>query len=368
MSGGIGGVGFDGYGAGVAGALLTDSATIRQHLDTLLQQAGSGLLANTYAGLGNGAAMSLSLAPQIAAQTAWSKGIDAATGQMQVAQTALAQISSIASTFYADTNNLNGLDPAQVDSTAQSARQALQQVAGLLNSTDGGLYVFAGQDSGNPPIPNQNILATGFFAQIQSAVAGLAGSGAPAVIAATLGIAGSNAPGTSPFSPALSQPAAGLQASLPTVATGPGQQTPFAIPASANAFVASTGSSTTGSYARDILRALATIGSLSSSQVNVGGFAAVVQDAHTSLGGAITALNQDAGALGTIQSNLQAEQTGLGQTSTALTTQLGTVQDANMMQTLSQLTQTQTQLQASYQLLSGLSTYSLAKFLTPMMG
>ena len=102
--------------------------------------------------------------------------------------------------------------------------------------------------------------------------------------------------------------------------------------------------------------------------MNAGGFAAVVQDLHTSLGGAITALNQDAGVLGTIQSNLQAEQTGLSQTSTALTTQLGTVQDADMTQTLSQLTQTQTQLQASYQLLSGLSTYSLAKFLTPMMG
>ncbi len=366
---GIGAAGFDGYGAGVVGALLNDSASIRQHLDTLVQQAGSGLLAGSYAGLGNGASLSLSLAPQIAEQTAWSKGIDAASGQMQVAQTALAQISSIASTFYADAANLNGLDPSQVDSTALAARQALQQVAGLLDSTDGGRYVFAGQDSLNPPVPNPDAIVTsGFFTQIQAAVAGLAGSGAPAVIASTLAIASSNAAGTSPFSAALSQPAANLQAALPTVATGQGQQTPFAIPASANAFVASTGNSTTGSYTRDILRALATIGSLSSSQVNDSGFAALVQDTQASLGGAITALNQDAGVLGTIQSNLQTEQTTLSQTSTALQTQLGGVQDADMAQTLSQLTQTQTQLQASYQLLSGLSTYSLAKFLTPMMG
>ncbi len=371
MSGSIGAAAssFDGYGSGVAGTLLADSAAVKQQMDTLLQQAGSGMLADTYAGLGSGAAVSLTVAPQIAEQTAWSNGINAATAQMQVAQTALTQISSIASTFQADTANLTNLDPSEVDSTAQAAQQALQQMAGLLDSTDGSLYVFGGQDSSNPPVPNPDaILSSGFFTQIQSAVAGLSGSGAAGVIASTVATAASNASGTSPFSAALSQPAATLQAALPTVATGPGEQTAFGIPASANAFVASTGADTTGSYMRDIMGALATIGSLSGSQANDSGFSDLVQSVNNILGNAITALNQDAGALGTVQSNLQTEQTTLGDTTTSLQTQLGNVQDANMTQTLSQLTQTQTQLQASYNLISGLSTYSLAKFLTPATG
>jgi len=50
--------------------------------------------------------------------------------------------------------------------------------------------------------------------------------------------------------------------------------------------------------------------------------------------------------------------------STSLQTQVGNVEDVDMAQTLSKLTQTQTQLQASYQLISGLQSLSLAKYLT----
>ncbi len=357
------------FGGGMAGAMLQDSNTIRQQLNTLTQQAGSGYVSDTFAGLGNGASVALSLAPQVAAAQGWQNDINAATGTMQVAQTALTQISAIASTFYADTNNLNGLNASQVDSTAAAARQALQQVAGLLDSTDGSTYVFAGQDSGNPPVPNpDSVTSSGFFTAIEGAVSGLSGSGAPAVIASTLATASSNAAGVSPFSAALSQPAAALQASLPTVATGPGTQVPIGIPASANAFVASTGGSTTGSYMRDILRGLATLGSLSSSQINASGFAAVVQDVRTSLGGAVTALNEDAGVLGNTQSNLATTQTTLASTVTALQSQLSNAQNVDLAKTLSALTQTQTQMQASYQLISGMQNYSLAKFLTPTVG
>ncbi len=51
------------------------------------------------------------------------------------------------------------------------------------------------------------------------------------------------------------------------------------------------------------------------------------------------------------------------QTSTALSAQLSSVQDVDMAQTLSTITQVQTQLQASYQLISNVSGLSLAKFL-----
>jgi flagellar hook-associated protein 3 FlgL len=133
--------------------------------------------------------------------------------------------------------------------------------------------------------------------------------------------------------------------------------------ASANSAVQSTGTSTTGSYMRDLMRSLATLGSLSSSQINDPNFAALVQDTRTSLNGAITAMATDVGVMGDRQSGLTTTQTQLSDTATALTGQVSNVQDVDMAKTLSDLAQTNTQLQASYQLLATENGLSLAKFL-----
>jgi flagellar hook-associated protein 3 FlgL len=357
---------FGAFGGDITGALVGDAASVKQQLNTLLQQASDGYVSDTYAGLGSGIATALSLSPQLTNLQTWQNTIAAATTNMSVAQNALSQISSIASNFYAQTANLNGLDPSEVDSVAASARSALQQVAELLDTTDGNDYVFSGQDSSNPAVPDpDSITSSGFFTQIEAAVQGLGTSGAAATISATLAIASSNAAGTSPFSAALSQPASALAAFRTSVAVGQGQSVPTSILASTNADITSTGSSTTGSYMRDILRALATIGSMSSSQISDTGFDALVQDTHTSLGDAITALNADAGVMGDRQSALQTEQSTLADQATALQSQLSGAQDVDMAQTLSQLSQTQTRLQASYQIISGLTSISLVKYLSP---
>lgn len=357
------------YGPGLLGDVAAQSARIKTNLDALAQQASSGLVSQSYAGLGAAAGTALSLAPQIATQQTYSAAIGAATSGMQVTQTALTQISSVAAQFYADTNELNGLDANTIDTVAVDARQALQQVAGLLDTTDSGSYVFAGNDSTTAPVPDPgNILNSGFFTQIEAAVGGLSASGASAVIAQTLTIASSNSAGTSPFSATQSQSAATLQSQLPQVAVGEGQQVTVGISAGGNAFAASGGSSTTGSYTRDILRALATLGSLSSSQSSDTGFSSVVQDVRTGLAGAISALNADAGVLGDTQAALKSRQTEIDDATTALQSQLSGVQDADMTSTLSQLTQTQTRLQASYQVLSGAASLSLVHYLSSSTG
>ncbi len=349
-------------GYGVFGRLVADSTDIRRQLDTLTQQAATGRIADTYAGLGSGARTSLDLRPMIAHQQTWQTGIDAATGQMQVSQTAMTQIQQVASSLFSQLNTLNGLNPQSVDTLAASARLALQQVAGLLDTKDGDAYVFAGQDSGNPPVPDpDNILGSGFYTQINAAVQGL-GANAATVTAATLSIAGSNAAGTSPFSAALSQPAAAIP--VATVETGQAQRTQTGLLASANSFATSGGSSTTGSYMRDVLRALATVGSLSSSQLSAGGFQDLVQDTRASLGNAISAMGEDAGVLGNTQTRLAATKSQLADTSTALINQVSSAEEVDMAATLSRLTQTQTQLQASYQLIAGTSGLSLVKYLT----
>ena len=114
---------------------------------------------------------------------------------------------------------------------------------------------------------------------------------------------------------------------------------------------------------RDLMRSLATLGSLSSSQINDAGFATLVQDTRSSLNGAITAMATDVGVMGDRQTSLTNTQTQLSNVETALTGQVSNIQDVDMARTLSELMQTNTQLQASYQLLATESGLSLVKFL-----
>ena len=74
-------------------------------------------------------------------------------------------------------------------------------------------------------------------------------------------------------------------------------------------------------------------------------------------------MGTEAGALGNMQSSLAAQKTRAADTATALTTQLGSVQDVDMAKTLSDLSAVQTQLSASYKLISEVSSLSLVKFL-----
>ena len=341
---------------GSLASLVADASATSKKLDLLTAQASSGDVATSYAGLGAGASVSLNLNPALGHLQTWQNNIAAATGNMQVTQTAMTQIQQIASDLLSQLNGLQGADGSEIDTIAASARDDLSQVANLLDSTNGTTYVFAGTDSANPPVPNpDSITSSGFFTQIAAAVANLGTAGASATSAAVLAIGSSNAAGTTPFSATIG--------SIPLIQTGDGQMQPIGLLANANATVTSTGTSTTGSYMRDLMCALATVGSLSSSQQNDPGLTDFVQDTRTGLTGAISAMAEDTGVLGNQQTTLTTDSTTLQQTSTALTTQLSSVQDADMAQTLSNITLVQNQLQASYQLISNMSALSLAKYL-----
>jgi flagellar hook-associated protein 3 FlgL len=345
---------------GLVGSLAISSEKIQQNLDTLTEQVGTGLIANSYAGLGSGAGISLNLSPQVAALQTYQTNISSATGQMGVMQAAMTQIGSIASGLVAQLPTLNNLDPANVDSVAANARQSLQQLTDLLNTQDGGVYIFSGEDSGNPPVPSgDNILSSGFYTQINNAVSQLTTNGAASTDAATLQIASSTDPSTSPFSDYLNQGGAVAQ----TVVTGSASNVTTGILANANAAIVSSGTDTTGSYMKDLMRALATIGSLSGSQAGDPNFGQLVQDTTTSLNDAVSAMNADIGVMGNRQTELTNIGSTMASTQTALSGQIGNAQDVDMASTLSQLTAVQTQLQASYRLINAAQTLTLANFL-----
>ncbi len=341
---------------GPLGAAIYASTKVKAQLDTLTGQAASGQVSQSYAGLGVAAQTSFDLRPQINSLQAQQNTIDAVTGRLAVSQTALTQISTIASNVNAQLATLNNVTPSQIASAALSAQSALQQVASLLDTTDGSIYVFAGTDNANPPVPNASaITSSPFYQQIGQAVSGLATNGAAATVASTLAIAASDATGTTPFS--------GPPGTAPTVDLGTGAPVQVGLLANANTLAVSGGTSTTGSYIRDILRSLATVANMSTGQASDAGFAALVKDTGTSLSGAIGAMATETGALGNIQSSLQTQKTEASDASTALTTQVSSVEDVDMTKTLSDLSEVQTQLSASYKLISEISSLSLVNFL-----
>lgn len=346
----------------VQGTLINDSTQVKRQLDKLAVQAGNGLVSTTYAGLGSGAGVALNVSPQIDALQTYQSNISLVTTRMSVTQNAMTQLQQIAMNFAGKMPNLDGLNLSEVDSLAANARDALQQVADILNTRDGNTYVFSGQDGSNPPVPlGDAILSSGFYTQINAAVSSLSTNGASATAAATLQIASSNSPSVSPFSAYLSQPAS--QIGVPQINLGSSGTQVVGMIASANTAIVSTGNSTTGSYVRDLMRSLATLGSLSSSQVNDPGFAYLVRDTTVSLNGAVLAMSADTGIMGDRQSALTKLSASLSATQTALTQQVSAVQNVDMAATLSALTSTETQLQASYKLISTINSMSLVNYL-----
>ena len=154
---------------------IADAANIRRNLDALTRQAGDGLISDTFSGLGSGAGVSLTLNNALSGVHTWQANIEAANGRMASTQSALSQISDIASSFFAQTNALTGLDATAIDTIAASARDALRQVAGLLDSKFGDTYVFAGIYGSVQPVPNPDLInSSGMVTSITSAVGLLA--------------------------------------------------------------------------------------------------------------------------------------------------------------------------------------------------
>jgi len=343
---------------GTLNQIVDATANIKQNINQLTQETASSYLATSYAGLGAAAAPALDLSAQIAANTQLQTNTQSASTIQQAAQAALGQIESVASNFATQANQLQ-TQPASAGTVAAAAQDALKQVASLLDTQVGGIYVFAGQDSATPPIPNpDNITQSAFAAAIQNAVAGLTTNGAAATTASTLAIASPG--GTSPFSATLDT--AGAQSE---VDVGNGLRVALAPLANANSNAQSAGAGTTstGAYTRDILMSLASLGALTPAQAESTDFPAFIQSTVTTLNGAVTAINTDIGALGDRQNQVTGAQTDLSDTNTTLQTQLSSLQDADLTTVATQLSQAQTQLQASYQILSTLGTLTLARFL-----
>ncbi len=310
---------------GTLQTLLNQSSSVRNQLSAAQQQVATGLRDTTYSGLGFGARVSLDLRPQVAHEQAYQSNIDAAAGRLATAQSALRSIGSIASDLFAQLGNLNGINPTDAASVASRARNGLEQVANLLNAKVGNVYVFAGNDTANPPIPDTS-----------------AGSLVPALLGGTTGAPFSTTIGTAPT----------------TVEVGEGERIPVSVIANRNTYVTSV-APTTGSYLRDILTSLARLSSITDGPTLKADAAA----ARTPLTNGITSIALEEGELGNAQNLLQSRRDQSVQTVITLNTQLSNAEDVDLAATLTRVSSLQTSLQASYQIIAKFKDLSLANYL-----
>lgn len=312
-------------GPSLLAALAENSGLVRQQLAAALQQQSTGKVSDTYAGLGSAVRTSVDLRPALQHTQVWQTNIDTASSRLDVTQTALKQISAIAANFYAQTATINDINGAGAASLADDAKAALQQVSQLLNTRDGNTYVFAGQNPDTAPLPSTD----------------------PAVVGAAV-LASDTA--TAPF--------ASLGTAVPQVEVGDGQTVAVGLLANQNT-LATSEAPTTGSYARDLLRGLATLSNLTSGTATL----AVGADTRARLGSVVKALATETGALGTVQADLAARKDTLAATQTALTQQVSNVEDVDPAAVLTRVSALQTQLQASYQVIAGVKSLTLANFI-----
>lgn len=344
---------------GLLQQLINSGDAVQSQMATLVTQASTGLVSSTYAGLGSEAATSLTLNQELAQNQTWLSNITSAQTNISLTQSAMTTLSKIASSISAALDNIT---PNGIATLATQAQNDLQQVASILDTQNGGNYLFAGQDSANPPVPNPSaILSSGFYTQIQTAMAGLATNGASATFNTILAIGSSNAAGTSPFSPALSPPSAGFNT---TAQIGPGETVVTGLLASANTFAISSGPYTTGSAIRDLMTVLATVGSMNDAMYGTAPFNGLVSSLQSMAQGAVNGLAGEASGLGAVQDVLTTQQNELTSTNTALQTQISSVQDVNTADVLSKLTQVQTALQASYKMIANFQNMSLVNYIS----
>ena len=347
--------------------LLSDMGSLEAQYSALQQQTTSGKVSTSYAGLGTVTGQAISLQAATSQSDAYTQTITSVQNKAAVQQDALTQINTIVSTMAATALTLSASNaPGAVDSAAAAAKQALAQVASLLNTKDGDSYVFAGADTSNAPVPAPDqVLTSGLYTQIGAQVASLSAAAAPAastVIANTVSIAKDTTAGTTIFSSYLAGP--GATASPATIEVADGQRVSVDVSANRNAGVTSDPLiKGTGSAISDILRSLSVIANSSDATAGSPGFSALISDASATLTSAASTLTAQAGVTGSTQDALTAAAASQASLKTALTTQLSNLTDVDMATAISKLQAVGSQLQASYNVLSIARGLNLASYL-----
>jgi flagellin-like hook-associated protein FlgL len=341
-----------------------NATQLRDRITVLGEQVSTGRKGKTYAAIGTDAPKAMDLRAEIGRRETYQTTINQTLSKIRVSQDVLDRIGAIAQKFTANTAKLLGAaKPEEIQVQAAQAEAAMVEVASLLNEQLNGEYLFGGSDSHNPPISNPQAIATsGMGLAIKTRVASLNGSNVASVLTDTKAFSQSNAAGTTPFSVFLSTGSGATEART-NILGNENDRVAYGIHANRNAAIVSTGE-TTGSWARDLLRGLASIAGLTPDKAQLGNdYTTFVTTVRKGLESAVDALALERGSLGLTETRLQSMASFHESVSTSLTLQLSNLEEVDMAKTITSFQTTQSQLEASYRALAISQQLSLTRFL-----
>jgi flagellin-like hook-associated protein FlgL len=151
-----------GYVGSISSSMLQSIIDMRTKLDDLQRQLGSGQKSTTYAGLGLGRGISLSLHSQLSAIQGYDTTIANVGVRLSLAQSTLSGIDTIAHTVKTSTYQ----SPFSIDQDGQTAQQKaafsqLDQLTALLNTRAGDRYLFSGKAVDRQSVANADQIVNG---------------------------------------------------------------------------------------------------------------------------------------------------------------------------------------------------------------
>src|SRR5260370_853635 len=140
-------------GVGSQSSLLVQSLVdMRQQLDGLQQQLGTGKKSDTYAGMGLDRGLAVGLRTQLAAIGGYDSAITNVGVRIDLAQSSLGRISDISHTIKAAALQTPAIDASGTTSAQSTASTELREILGLLNTQSGDRYLFSGRASDTPAV------------------------------------------------------------------------------------------------------------------------------------------------------------------------------------------------------------------------
>jgi flagellar hook-associated protein 3 FlgL len=291
-----------------ASTLMAASMRVQVKLADQQAQEASSLKANTYGGLAGDTSQLLSLKSASARLTADGAAADSAGAYVQAAYTAVGSVTDLATTIKSQLSSIisvNGSDPTL---TAQYATDWSKSLESLLNSQQGGVYLFSGQATDTAPA---NLSATGYD------------------------------PASDPTTANTSYYQGSAQTR--TFTASDGYSVNLSVPASSSGF-------------EKIARALAMIAANPSDTATISSAFDLVGSATTDLGNTQAALSNQASDLDRLSTDNKTKVTTLGNLATNLS-------GADLTTAAVMVSQYQAQLEALYSTIGKLSSESLTKYL-----
>jgi len=333
-----------------------DQARLRQRLDLLTRQVTTGQVGQSHGDLGPQARRAIDLRGDIARREAQIGAADTALGRMGIAQEVLGRIETIVNNVTAEAQRARTLGAVAVEPLARTARAALEEAAALMNTRDGGDYLFGGSNLGAPPVPGAAAIATGpMAAAIGTAVATLTPTNSATVLADTATAA--TAAATTPFSAWLE--ADGVVEPRRAVQVADGDRVGWGVLPNQN-----QDGEVALAWGRQMLRGLATLAALTPASVAQGaGYDALLSGVAAGLGTAARGLSQERAVLGLAEQRAEATRDRHKDLLVAIRAQLGTAEEVDIAETTARLRQAEIRLSASYEATAMVARLSLAAML-----